>query len=127
MRNSLLRGNQSRFSWSIILLLVPLVLSSQAISCDWSGEWAITWGLWQGKLHNSQMILTQTGNRVIGTYDWYGGQIDGEVVGDKLIGQWTQTDNNGRFEFTLESDCESFEGVWGYDNSIGDGYWNGNR
>jgi hypothetical protein len=126
-RNSFLRSNRSLLSWSIILLLVFVVLSSQAISCDWSGEWAIKWGLWEGKLHNNQSTLTQTGNKVTGTYNWHGGQIDGEVVGNKLIGKWTETDNNGRFEFTMESDCKSFEGVWGYANSIGDGYWDGYR
>jgi hypothetical protein len=68
-RNSFMRGNRSRLSWSIILLLAAAALSSQAISCDWSGEWAINWGLWEGKSHNNQMILTQTGDRVTGTYD----------------------------------------------------------
>ena len=126
-RNSFMRSNRSRLSWSIILLLAALALSSQAVSCDWSGEWTINWGLWEGKAHTNQMTLTQTGDRVTGTYDWHGGIIDANVVGDKLIGEWIETDNRGRFEYTMESDCRSFEGVWGYSDSIGDGYWDGTR
>lgn len=114
--------------WLIVLLLVPAVLSSQAVSCDWSGDWALDWGKWDGKEHkDDKMTLTQTGDRVTGSYTWHEGKIDGKITGDKLKGKWTEKDNNGQFEFTMISDCKSFEGVWGYLNGIGDGYWNGKR
>ncbi|HOT06866.1 MAG TPA: hypothetical protein PLI05_06825 [Methanotrichaceae archaeon] len=74
------------------------------------------------------MTVEQSGDEVSGSYDWIGGRIEGDIVGEKMIGQWTQSNGEwGRFEFTIQSDCRSFEGVWGYRDSIENGYWNGNR
>jgi hypothetical protein len=127
MKNSLKRSIRSCFSRSIILLLITMVTSSQAISCDWSGEWTINWGKYDGKDHQSTMTLTQTGSSWTGSYDWHGGKIiDAYIVGDKLKGKWIEKDNNGIFEFTMLPDCK-FEGDWGYGVNTGDGYWNGHR
>jgi hypothetical protein len=124
-KNCLARRIRFRLSWSLILLAA---LSSQALSCDWSGDWTIKWGTWEGSTHTNLMTLAQSGDEVSGSYDWMGGRIEGNIVGDKLMGQWTQKNGEwGRFEFTMASNCSSFEGTWGYKDNIENGYWNGNR
>jgi hypothetical protein len=109
-------------------LIMLVALSSQALSCDWSGDWTINWGTWEGSSHTNLMTLAQSGYEVSGSYDWMGGRIEGEIVGNTLTGQWTQLNGEwGRFEFVIESDCRYFEGTWGNKDSIENGYWKGSR
>jgi hypothetical protein len=75
------------------------------------------------------MHLTQTGNRVTGTYAYCNGSaaISGQVTGSTLT--WTQPCNakNGRIHFALSSDGSSFTGTWGYRNATPAVPWSGTR
>jgi hypothetical protein len=129
----LIKSRQSSRIWHMALtLVIVVVLSSQAVGCNWSGGWNINWGLWDGKDHSNTMTLTSTGgNGFSGTYDWHGGQITGKVVGDRLTGTWIENDNmDGTFDFTMNAGCQSFSGTWAYSHG-GDpgngGYWDGKR
>ena len=107
------------------LVELALVLSflctsvSLAQNCDWTGTWSTSF---------NKMVLQQSGNTVTGTYDYNGGQIQGIVSGNNLVGSWTETSKAGIFDFTMANDCNSFSGNWRYDTSSGwSGSWSGTR
>ena len=98
--------------------------------CNWTGTWCTDYGT---------MVLVQTGNEVMGTYNYsdgecqYYGGILGNVSGNMLTGMWGEQAlyceggvDYGDFEFTMLGDCTSFsgryedEGEW-YDD------WSGTR
>ena len=94
--------------------------------CNWTGTWDTNW---------NTMVLVQTGEQVVGTYDYEGGRIVGVVSGNTLRGTWLQApsyilpDGGGDFEFTISSDCSSFTGNWRY-GSTGDwepDVWTGDK
>jgi hypothetical protein len=71
------------------------------------------------------MQLKSNNGSIVGTYGHDGGTISGGVLdGLVLRGKWSQSGSAGIFEFTIDSDCKSFEGNWkdGYKN---DGKWKG--
>lgn len=91
----------------------------------WTGTWSTNWG---------QMVLTQTGDTVTGNYTWDNGKITGKVVGNKLVGTWSEApsysppNDAGDFEFTMSADGKSLSGVWRYGSSGGwSGDWTGTK
>lgn len=50
------------------------------------------------------LSLTQNGNRVTGTYDYNGGSVFGNIIGNKFVGTWSEseTKDGGSFEFELQ-------------------------
>ncbi len=83
----------------------------------WSGYWRTFWRGGQ-----ALMTLSQTGDRVIGTYQPDEGEIEAAVDGVTLTGTWSQPGADGAFVFALAPDGESFVGR--FDNGE---YWNGER
>jgi len=77
-----------------------------AAPCGWSGTWNFDW--------SNALQLTQSGNRVTGSYKpsgWnYTGYIDGTLSGSTLSGTWVEEDQTGRIEWTMSADCNSFTG-----------------
>ncbi|MGN7612919.1 SH3 domain-containing protein [Magnetococcales bacterium HHB-1] len=90
-----------------------------ALKTGFLGEWQSKWG---------NVRFHQNGNRISGTYDYYGGRLDGMMVDDKTFeGLWVQDSNArkcrskrlgshywGRVTFTFNKD--RFRGQWGYCN-----------
>ena len=116
-------GTQSGSAANGALTSIP------AQNCDWSGTWNTDFGT---------MVLQQSGETVTetaGTHLVQGGQIQGNVSDNKLIGNWNQTGSAGgyfagSFEFKISNGCNSFSGnYWnGFDTSVTpSGGWNGNR
>jgi len=87
--------------------------------CDWSGTWDFDWSY--------ALQLTQSGNRVTGSYKpsgWnYTGYIDGTLSGSTLIGTWTEQDQTGRIEWTMSADCNSFTGRYNHSLSATSGWY----
>ncbi len=91
---------------------------------SFAGKWDTTWG---------EMTLTQTGDRVTGTYThpWHNGTIDGTVKDRVLRFNWTQNNRSpGTGRFTLSADGQTFSGE--YNNKSdpdapADGQWTGKR
>jgi hypothetical protein len=79
---------------------------------------------------NIRMILRRVGDRVSGQYD-YGtgpGQVDGLVVGDRLVFRWQEAGLTGGGELVMDADGAGFTGTWGNgDASSGGGTWTGRR
>lgn len=81
---------------------------------NWSGVWSTNWG---------RMELQQVGDRVTGHYTHDRGRINAKIVGNQLIGKWSEADtyhppnDAGDIEFTLSSDGRSFTGKWRYGSS----------
>ncbi len=80
------------------------------------------------------MSLSQSGSSVVGTYGTEPRQIQGTVAGNVLSGRWAgpptyqEPQNAGRFVFVIASDCNSFTGSWGFNQSATDGgVWSGTR
>jgi hypothetical protein len=76
------------------------------------------------------MNLEQNGRRVTGTYDRYGGTLEGTVTGRTLTGTWRQPDNNrsGTLRLTLAENGQTFEGTWNCpDSDPKEGPWTGRR
>lgn len=76
-------------------------------TAPWTGKWITARGT---------MTLTQSGDRVTGTYNGGQGVITGVVNGSVLSGTWSEAprwaapDNAGNFEFTMSSDKLRFTG-----------------
>ena len=82
----------------------------------WSGKWTTTYG---------DLVLKQNGQEVTGTYRNIG-TINAKMKdGNRLEGTFTNNGSKGTFSFTLKDD--SFEGKWGWGNSVGDETWKGNK
>jgi hypothetical protein len=99
--------------------------ATPAGSCDWSGTWQTNWG---------EMVLSQAGTQVNGTYTHDAGRITGTLSGSTLIGTWSEApsysprNDAGDMQLTIAADCNSFTGTWRYGSS-GDwsGDWTGTR
>lgn len=96
---------------------------------SWTGEW-------DTNDNGYKMFLQQTGDRVTGTYPYDEGRIEGRVVGNKLVGRWSEAPtykpnrDAGDVEFTMSADGRSFTGKWRYgsEEPWRDGNpWNGKR
>jgi len=87
----------------------PSVTVTPASTGAWSGTWKVT-GSW------GDVVLTQNGNTITGTYAHEGGTVTGTVSGNVLTGTWTQTGNNrsGQFEFTMAPNEIEFTVKWKY-------------
>lgn len=86
---------------------------------SWEGEWESNWG---------DMVLSQGGGAVTGTYTWELGRITGTVSGNTLVGTWSESPSYspdkdaGAIEFTMSDDGKTFTGKWCYGSS---GSWQG--
>jgi len=114
----------------IILLSILLFCSLAALpvsaACVWTGTWDTNWGT---------MTVDQKGESIIGTYEHDNGRITGRVIGNMIIGTWSEApgynppDNAGDFQLVISDDCRSFDGKWRYGSRQGswDGEWYGHR
>ncbi|OQB13027.1 MAG: hypothetical protein BWY15_01991 [Firmicutes bacterium ADurb.Bin193] len=90
----------------------------------WEGQWDSNWG---------NMVLTQSGNTVTGTYTHDSGRINAVVSGNKLTGTWSEApsyspDNDaGDIEFVMSADGTTFSGSWGYGSNLSGGSWTGSK
>ncbi len=90
------------------------------LNCSWTGNWNTYFG---------NMSLVQTGDEVAGTYEADGGKINGTVIGNRLVGNWSEAPEYappgqaGNIEFNLSADCRSFSGRWKYGS---EGNWSEN-
>ncbi|OPX76460.1 MAG: hypothetical protein A4E44_00656 [Methanosaeta sp. PtaB.Bin018] len=105
--------------------VTPAGVTTGSAACDWSGRWETNWGT---------MTLQQVGDSVTGDYTHDQGRIAGRVVGNKLIGTWSEyptyspSSDAGDAELTISEDCRTFTGRWRY-GSVGEwsGDWTGTR
>jgi len=94
--------------------VVVLPSQAQLLECSWTGTWDLTF---YSRLNTAEkipvrMVLTQSGNSVVGTYDgvWQGKQLSGQLRGEvsqyslegvyysQVGGTWTGSDKRtGRF------------------------------
>ena len=71
--------------------------------------------------------LHQTGDRLVGCYDWDHGRITGRTDGRVIRAQWFEDGNqHGTALFVLDSTGEHLSGVW-YENGELQGSWRGTR
>jgi hypothetical protein len=83
---------------------------------SWTGTFMTTWS---GGGHDTKMVLVQTKNAVVGTYEYDDGTIAGTVQGDRLVGTWSENNgaSKGPVEFVMAADGKTFTGWWGYEDS----------
>ncbi|HYE82507.1 MAG TPA: S-layer homology domain-containing protein [Clostridia bacterium] len=121
-----------RLLYTFLLILVlclgtwqPLTQVSAAEDLgaySWTGEWKTSWG---------DMTLTQTGEKVTGTYTFDSGKIVGTVSGNVLTGTWSESPSYspphdaGEVEFVISEDGKSFTGKWRYGSEGDWGNWEG--
>ena len=74
-----------------------------------------------------EMTLSQTGNKVTGTYKHSNGRIEGTLNGHTLTGLWFQDNGKGKFVFEFNSDFSGYTGKWGYNEAAPSAKWNGTR
>lgn len=92
-------------------------------STAFGGTWTTNWG---------DMVLTQSGSKVTGTYEHLDGKIDGSVEGDgQLHFKWTQSNGHGIGVIKIDVDGKTFSGTWNYTDDSGQvgsgGTWTGTR
>jgi len=73
-----------------------------------------------------ELSITQSGNKVIGTYKYRNGRIEGSLSGHTLTGRWFQSNGKGRFVFEFNADFSNFTGKWGNNNETPVNKWDGN-
>ena len=108
----------------IVFLGIFIVIGKQP-TAQWSGSWDTNWGI---------MTLSQSGNKVTGTYVYRNGRISGIVSGNTLTGKWSESptyqppEQAGDVILKLSNDGMSITGEWRYGSS-GDwsGEWNGKK
>lgn len=120
-----------RLFFNVILILAlcmaGMPLGQTAMAADlgtysWAGEWDTNWG---------DMVLTQTGSKVTGSYTYDNGRIDGTVSGNVLSGTWSEAPSYapphdaGEVEFVMSDDGKSFTGKWRYGSEGDWGNWEG--
>ena len=88
-------------------------------------------GAWESGF--GDIVFSQSGSRVTGTYTHDNGKIEGELNGHILRGKWSEKPsykpprNAGEFEFVFSKDGKTFSGKWryGFDKKTWDGSWRG--
>lgn len=75
----------------------------------------------------NEMTLTQTGNKVTGTYKHRDGRVEGTLNGRTLTGWWYQSNGKGRLVFEFNADFSGFSGKWGSNDTVPSSQWNGTR
>ena len=88
-----------------LLLATLWVIPCLAADAPWTGSWDTRW-----RGGGARMDLTQDGDRVTGFYPLYGGRIEAEAKGRRLVGRWIEGNRSGAFLFVLAPDGESFMG-----------------
>lgn len=85
-------------------LLSSLLTGQTMAASTWTGEWSTTW---------AKMVLTQTEDNIVtGTYAFNNGRIEGKADGNKLIGNWYQSNGSGEFVFEMNAAGTEFFGKW---------------
>jgi len=87
------------------------------------GRWTGGWKVNCGKVETA-MELFQFGDVITGTYAYKYGLIQGNSLGNRLIGSWShvssnQNRNNGDLELLISKDSSSFSGNWWSSESNG--------
>ncbi|WP_035237537.1 hypothetical protein [Desulfobacter vibrioformis] len=75
----------------------------------------------------NQMILQMEKDRVIGSFTYKNGKINGVLQGNTLIGTWIHSHAKGGLEFAFTPDFSSFTGKWGYNDAALTKKWNGEK
>lgn len=88
-----------------LLLVTFWVIPCLAADGPWTGSWDTRW-----RGGGARMELTQDGDRVTGVYPLYGGRIEAEAKGRRLVGRWIEGNRSGAFLFVLAPGGESFMG-----------------
>lgn len=91
---------------------------------DISGHWATNWGT---------MKLVQEGSKVVGTYEWNNGKVEGVLEHYNFKGTWSEPPTyecpnlKGGFDIKFSITGQSFEGSWSYCDLIEAGVWMGSK
>ncbi|GGB02384.1 hypothetical protein GCM10011491_33130 [Brucella endophytica] len=104
-------GWRSPFLLFVLSLLSLMFLVSEAQSqatANWTGTWNTKWAYGA-----APVTFEQNGEQVTGRYPLYNGRIEAKVVGNQLIGRWTEGDRHGDFLFVQSPDGSSFMGRFG--------------
>lgn len=101
-----------------ITLLVLLLTCYFGFSQDISGVYITDF---------NEMTLSNSGNKVIGTYKHKNGHIEGILNGLTLTGLWSQDNGRGNFVFVFNSDFSKFTGKWAFNDSPPANKWNGTK
>lgn len=79
-------------------------------------------GAWKVQNENAAytLRLRQDGTRVTGSYDLYGGTLQGSVQGDTLVANWNQPGNRrgGTARLRLSADGQTLVGSWAYNPAV---------
>jgi hypothetical protein len=113
---------------ALIMCLTMIPLTSTAADdlgyYSWAGAWKTNWG---------DMVLTQNGSTVTGTYTHDSGKIAGTVSGNTLTGTWSEAptyqpnQDAGDIRFEMSADGLSFSGEWRYGSSGDWRKWDGSN
>jgi hypothetical protein len=86
-------------------------------SCDWTGTWSFDWA--------NDLKLTQSGSSVTGTYT-RGSKtcyVNGTVSDKTLTGTWNEGSDQGKLQWILSSDCNTFTGQYTHTLDPGSGWY----
>ena len=75
----------------------------------------------------NEMTIQQNGNKIIGTYKWADGRIEGTLSGHTVTGWWYQSNGKGRFTFVFNDDFSAFTGKWGRNDAEPTSKWDGKK
>jgi MscS family membrane protein len=104
---------------AFLMMLLPVCAPASALGAtpNWTGKWDTRW-----RGGGAELMLTQEGSRVTGSYPLYDGRIEAQATGSGLRGRWIEGPRSGGFLFVMAPDGRSFMGR--YDNGE---WWTGGR
>ncbi|MGE5415389.1 MAG: hypothetical protein ACM3UZ_01225 [Acidobacteriota bacterium] len=83
-------------------------LAVKPTAVKWTGLWNTTYG---------QLKITQSGNKIVGTYTWKQGKLTGIAKGNQITGTWIETGQSGSFVMTMAANGQAFTAKWNYKGS----------
>jgi type II secretory pathway pseudopilin PulG len=92
---------------------VPIVAAPPTPTPSPSGDWEGTWVTNCGLDACGEMVLSQVGDNVTGTYASGEGTLSGTITDNRLTGTWSRFANSGTFDFWLDANGEQWRGNWG--------------
>lgn len=103
---------------TLLVLVVLAIFVPAAFALDVSGAWQTTYG---------EVVLSQDGPRISGTYYEGRASIDGALDGMEFAFRYDEGNAQGEAIFTFDDDGMAFTGRWRPDGTENWADWNGTR
>ncbi|MGE5404556.1 MAG: hypothetical protein ACM3PP_06420 [Candidatus Saccharibacteria bacterium] len=96
------------FVLTFCLAISGSALAVKPAAIKWTGLWNTTYG---------QLKITQSGNKIVGTYTYKQGKLTGIAKGNQITGTWIEIGQSGSFVMVMAPNGQAFTAKWNYKGS----------